>query len=75
MHSTLPEGNPVVTRELLTADYLLDFLKQNLPSVPSAKAQSAAEEEEMTDEEFEELFDDEEEDTAEEEEETDSEES
>ncbi len=71
----LPEGNPVVTRELLTADYLLDFLKQNLPSVPSAKAQSAAEEEEMTDEEFEELFDDEEEDTAEEEEETDSEES
>lgn len=51
----LPEGDPMVTRELLTADYLLDFLKQNLPSAP------AAEEEEMTDEEFEELFEDEEE--------------
>lgn len=69
----LPAGDPVVTRELLTADYLLDFLKQHLPSAPAAKAQPAAEEEEMTDEEFEELFDEEEEDSAEEEE-TDSEE-
>lgn len=67
----LPEGDPVVTRELLTADYLLDFLQQNLPPAPSADAQPEEEEEEMTDEEFEELFDDE----AEEEEESDSEES
>lgn len=66
----LPEGDPVVTRELLTADYLLDFLRQNLPAAPSADAQPEAEEEEMTDEEFEELFDAEDE----EEEEPDSEE-
>lgn len=64
----LPGGEPVVTRELLTADYLLDFLLQNLPSASAPKAQPETEDEEMTDEEFEELFDDEEEDESEEEE-------
>ena len=59
----LPGGEPVVTRELLTADYLLDFLLQNLPSGASPKAQTETEDEEMTDEEFEELFDDEEEES------------
>ena len=59
----LPGGEPVVTRELLTADYLLDFLLQNLPSASAPKAQPETEDEEMTDEEFEELFDDEEEES------------
>ncbi len=70
----LPEGDPVVTRELLTADYLLDFLKQNLPSASSPKTQPEAEDDEMTDKEFEELFDDEEEDSEEEEDAADDEE-
>lgn len=51
----LPDGEPVVTRELLTADYLLDFLKANLP------AEAPAEDEEI-DEEDEEAPEDEESD-------------
>ena len=57
----LPEGNPVVTRELLTADYLLEFLQKHLPTAPADTLQPEAEEEEMSDEEFEQLFEDDEE--------------
>ena len=59
----LPDSAPVVTRELLTADYMLDFLKENLP----AAGAQPADDEEMSDKEFEELFDDEEEEDSEEE--------
>lgn len=58
----LPDAEPVVTRELLTADYMLDFLSKNLPSAPAVKAEDKAEDnEDMSDEELDELFDDEEE--------------
>ena len=47
----LPEGEPIVTRELLTADYLLDFLKTNLPAEIATKAADDESEEETEEEE------------------------
>ena len=44
----LPDGEPVVTRELLTADYLLDFLKTNLPAEDPAEDEEINEEDEET---------------------------
>ena len=63
----LPEGEPIVTRELLTADYLLDFLKTNLPAEIATKA-ADDESEEETEEEEEEVEYDEDEPSAEDEE-------
>ena len=46
----LPDGEPVVTRELLTADYLLDFLKTNLPAEAPAEDEEIDEEDEEDEE-------------------------
>ncbi len=65
----LPAGEPIVTRELLTPEYMLEFLDKNLPADEASTAEEKADED-MSDEELDELFDDEESEAEEETDET-----